>query len=160
MSGDWSRVKDKEFLEAQFSYDVHELLDKLPDPWVVTEGLRTMQRSNDLFINYRLHKGPRAAPGGISPHNYGRAIDVALDGDPIKPGLQALWLTTHPAWQRLVAAIWIHPRLRSGRWYSDWPHIEQLNWKRYVTWRKNYEDNCRYLHSIAGLSKYLPSKFA
>lgn len=156
MAGDFSRIRPAE-LEAEFYYDVRELLDKLPDNWVVTEGYRSMERSNNLFINYRLHKGPRAAPGGLSPHNYGMAIDVALDGDSFKTGLQAIWDITNPAWQRLVAAIWEHPRLRSGKWYSDWPHIERLRWKDYVAWRKNYEDNVRYLRAVDGLAKYLPS---
>jgi len=156
MAVDWRTINRAE-LEPKFCEDVDFLLSGLPDLWVVTEGYRTMRRSNDLFIAYRLQGGPRAAPGGLSPHNYGYAIDVALDGDPIKPGLQAIWDVKNPAWLRLVAAIWKHPRLRSGRWYSDWPHIERLNWKDYVAWRHNYEDNVRYLNSIAGLSKYLPN---
>lgn len=155
MAGDWSRINVVE-LEAIFYKDVKELLNSLPDRWVVTEGYRTMRRSNDLFIKYRLHRGPRAAPGGLSPHNYGYAIDVALDGDEIRPGLQAIWDVRHPAWIRLVSAIWKHPRLRSGKWYSDWPHIERLRWKDYAAWKQNYEDNVRVLHSVAGLSPYLP----
>lgn len=155
MSVDWRSV-DKTSLEPKFLDDVNTLLEKQPDNWVVTEGYRSMARSNMLFVDYRLHKGPRAAPGGLSPHNYGYAIDVALDGDSVKPGLQAIWDVKNPAWLRLVAAIWKHPRLRSGKWYSDWPHIERLRWKDYVAWKQNYEDNVLYLSSIAGLSKFLP----
>lgn len=156
MPGDWSRVSI-DYLDGQFYYDAKELLDKLPDNWVVTESSRTMQRSNKLYINYKLNGGPRAAPGGISAHNYGMAIDVALDGNPIRPGLQAIWDVKNPAWGRLVAAIWKHPRLRSGKWFHDWPHIERYKWKDFVAWRKNYEDNVRKLvHDYPALQKHLP----
>lgn len=140
MSIDVTRIEPSA-LDLKFYGDVYNLLDELPDNWVVTEGYRTMERSNGLYVAYKLHKGPRAAPGGLSPHNYGMAVDVALDGDPVKPGLQAIWITTNPAWQRLIKAIWKHPRLRSGYRYSDWPHIEKLNWKDYVAWRQYAEDN-------------------
>jgi hypothetical protein len=156
MSGDWSRV-DVGLLNAQFYGDVYLLLKELPDPWVVTEGNRVISRSNALFIAYKLHNGVRAAPGGLSPHNYGYAIDVGLDGDVTKPGFQPNWKITNPAWLRLVNAIWKHPRLRSGKWYNDWPHIERLNWKDYTNWRQLYEDNLTYLRGIDGLAKYLPS---
>lgn len=160
MSVDWRSV-DKTQLNSQFAFDVHELLDRQPDSWTVTEGVRTITRSNRLFIEYHLHNGPRAAPGGLSPHNYGYAIDVALDGDPVRPGLQMLWDVKNPAWLRLVAAIWKHPRLRSGRWYSDWPHIERLNWKDYTNWRQFYEDNVTYLVGVnPTLRKYLPAHAA
>lgn len=155
MSVEWRDVDTKE-LNVQFAFDVDELLDNDSSHWVVTEGFRHIERSNKLFIDYRLHKGPRAAPGGISPHNYGMAIDVALDGDALRPGLQMLWDVKNPAWLRLVAAIWKHPRLRSGKWYSDWPHIERLNWKDYTNWRQLYEDNVRYLIGVnPALGKYL-----
>lgn len=151
MAVDWTRV-DTSLLEAKFFADVNLLLDKEPYNWVVTEGSRHISRSNKLFIDYRLHGGPRAAPGGLSPHNYGMAIDVGL----IING-KMNWITTHPAWVSLVASIWKHPRLRSGKWYSDWPHIEKLKWKDYTNWRQLYEDNVTYLRSVDGLSKYLPS---
>lgn len=157
MSGDWSRVNVLE-LDPGFYHDCVILLNEQAAGWVVTEGHRSMSRSNDLFVDYRLHDGPRAAPGGLSPHNYGMAIDVALDGDEIKPGLQALWLTTDKRWLSLITAIWNHPRLRSGKWYSDWPHIEKLHWKDYAAWRQNYENNLTYLRGVAGLSRFLPTK--
>jgi peptidoglycan L-alanyl-D-glutamate endopeptidase CwlK len=144
MSVDFKRIEIGQ-LDLEFYSDTFNLLNDLPDTWIVTEGRRSMQRSNDLYVLYKLSTGPRAAPGGLSPHNYGLAIDVALDGEPEKKGLQLVWNIKHPAWQRLVSAIWKHPRLRSGKWYSDWPHIEKLNWKDYVAWRKNYEDNALYL---------------
>lgn len=155
MSGDWNRI-DTSVLDPQFFKDAHWLLDNSKGLWVVTEGQRPVARSNDLFIEWKLKNGARAAPGGLSPHNYGMAIDVALDGDELKPGLQALWITTDPRWVSLIANIWKHPRLRSGKWYSDWPHIEKLHWKDYTPWRRVYEDNLTYLRGISDLRPFLP----
>jgi hypothetical protein len=154
MAVDWSRINTDE-LEPEFYDDVNGLLVKQKHMWVVTEGFRSQDRSNELFVNYKLNKGVRAAPGGLSPHNYRMAVDVALDGNDIRPGVQAVWDVTHPAWVRLVADIWKHKRLRSGKWYSDWPHIEKLKWKDYVAWRHDYEANVRYLRNIAGMSRFV-----
>jgi peptidoglycan LD-endopeptidase CwlK len=144
MTVDFSRI-DSHDLDLEFYTDVFHLLDKLPDLWVVTEGYRTMERSNILYIDYKLHGGVKAAPGGLSPHNYGLAIDVSLDGDPVKKGVQVVWNIKDKRWLRLANAVWKHPRLRSGKWFDDWPHIEKLKWKDYVAWGKNYEDNIRML---------------
>lgn len=144
MSGDFTKINSND-LDLEFFGDVFDLLNTLPDAWVVVCGQRSMEESNKLYVQYKLHKGVKAAPGGLSAHNYGLAIDVMLDSDTIKPGIQPLWDTDDPAWQRLIAAIWKHPRLHSGKSFADYPHIEKLDWKDYVAWRKNHEDNMRML---------------
>jgi hypothetical protein len=79
-------------------------------------------------------KGPRAAPAGKSAHNYGLAIDVALDGAP-QPGLQMCWSTAHAGWRWLKAATVPHPRLKNGWSFGDWPHVEKYRWTRYKDWQ-------------------------
>jgi len=157
----WRKVS-KNNLDAQFLFDVSELLTQSKYTWYVTEAYRTIERSNRLWDEYkhgvvlrdanntplrdadgnirRGKKGARAAIGGLSAHNYGRAIDVVLDGSD-DPGLQMNWNTKLPGWLWLKQAIWKHPRLHSGWSFGDWPHIEQYKWKDYVPWRKTYEDN-------------------
>lgn len=150
-------------LDAQFLFDVSQLLHESPFSWYVTCGHRTIAESNRLYDEYkngvvlrsdngtplrdangkirRGKRGPKAAIGGLSAHNYGRAIDVALDVDPIKQGLQPGWDTKMAGWLWLKNATIKHPRLKNGWSFHDWPHIEQYRWKDYVSWRKTYEDN-------------------
>lgn len=163
-------------LDAQFLFDVNELLYNSPYSWYVTCGFRSISESNRLWDEYKngvVLKGPtgsilrnpdgsikrgkrgaRAAIGGLSAHNYGRAIDVVLDVDNLKPGLQPSWNTKMAGWLWLKLAVNRHPRLRSGWRYNDWPHIEQLNWRDYVAWRKTYEDN---LIAVSNPSAYVGS---
>jgi hypothetical protein len=157
------RAVNKSNLDSQFCFDVHKLLDESKYTWYVTEGYRSIARSNMLWDEYkhgivlrdasgkilrdengnikRGKKGPRAAIGGLSAHNYGMAIDVVLDGDDVKPGLQMDWNTKAAGWLWLKATIWKHPRLHSGWSFGDWPHIERYRWRDYASWRKTYEDN-------------------
>ena len=101
----WRNI-DKTLLQPDFLKDVEKFLEDSPFAWYVTEGYRSIERSNKLYDEYkngiivgyrtdgtaiRGKKGPKAAPGGKSAHNYGLAIDVALDGDSVKPGLQMDW---------------------------------------------------------------------
>jgi hypothetical protein len=116
-------------LEMQFFLDVDDLLHLLPDVWYVTCGFRSIKESDRLYAIYQ-KGGPKAAPGGLSPHNIGEAVDVVLDGDQQKPGLQMNWNWDHPAWHRLFDAIKAHPRLHSGASFGDGPHIESVKFTR------------------------------
>lgn len=116
-------------LEVQFFQDVDALLFSLPDTWYVTCGFRSVEESDRLYAIYK-QGGPRAAPGGLSPHNIGEAIDVVLDGNMAKAGLQMNWDWNHPAWHRLFDAIKAHPRLHSGQSFGDAPHIESVKFTR------------------------------
>lgn len=131
---DWRRV-DPDLLEPQFRRDVEQLLTDSPHHWVVTSGFRSLADQTALYAAYRAG-GPRAAPPGRSAHNFGLAIDVVLDGDPVKPGLQPDW---HPnpgdGWYWLRDAIRPHPRLRHGSHFNDWPHIERYRWTGHKHWR-------------------------
>lgn len=158
----WGKI-DKAELEPKFLNDVHALLEASPHTYYVTEGYRSIERSNLLYDEYtngriigreangtiiRGSKGPKAAPGGKSAHNYGLAIDVSFDGDPNKPGLQPSWDTKLAGWTWLKMAVFKHPRLHSLWNIGDWPHIERLNWRNYVAWKRTYDDNVFALRSI------------
>lgn len=114
-------------LREPFRADVQRLLHLSPYAWTVTYGYRTLEQQAALFAKYQAG-GPRAAPPGKSPHNFGLAIDVALDGSEA-PGLQPDWDTSHAGWVWLFDAIFDHPRLHSGKSFHDACHIEAVNWK-------------------------------
>lgn len=116
-------------LEMEFFNDVDQLLETDPATWYVTEACRSITRSNKLYAAY-LRGGPRAAPGGLSPHNIGEAIDVVLDGDATKAGLQMNWNAERPEWKNLWNRIKAHPRLHSGVSFGDGPHIESVKFAR------------------------------
>jgi hypothetical protein len=118
-----------EGLEMEFFNDVDELLETDKATWYVTEGFRSIKRSNQLYAIYK-KGGPRAAPGGLSPHNIGEAIDVVLDGDLLKAGLQMNWDANRPEWRTLFDRIKAHPRLHSGTSFNDDPHIESVKFAR------------------------------
>ena len=118
-------------LKPDFLADLHEALDPLPDVWVVTHRFREYSEQMRLWRIYQ-NGGPKAAPPGKSPHEYGLAIDVVLDDNPETESVEPNWKTTDPRWQALFNAIWKHPRLHSGRTFNDADHIEQLGWKNHV----------------------------
>lgn len=127
---------DPTLLEPEFAQDVLKLLRESPYTWLGTEGFRSIERSNKLYAAYQAdpHHAPRAAPGGKSAHNFGLAIDVALDGSPA-PGIQMDWTTAHEGWQWLIEAVGQHPRLHSLYKVGDWPHIEKVNWEKFKDWK-------------------------
>lgn len=120
-------------LEPVFRQDVIELLTMTPVNWYVLYGYRSLAEQAALYDKY-VKGGPKAAPPGLSPHNYGLAVDVVPDGDPDIPGLQPDWNTTSAAWSDLLAAIKAHPRLHSGASFRDTDHVERLGWQRFKTW--------------------------
>lgn len=131
----WRNV-DPGLLEPVFRRDVETLLANSPHHWVVTSGYRSLEEQRELYRKY-LAGGPKAAPAGFSAHNYGLAIDVVLDGDPDKPGLQPNWKPTPgDGWWWLRAAIRPHPRLKHGSSFGDWPHIEAVRWKKKLNWNQ------------------------
>jgi D-alanyl-D-alanine dipeptidase len=122
---------DPDGLHPKFLADVNKLLHASPYSWTVTSGYRSLEAQAVLWDAYKAG-GLRAAPPGKSAHNFGKAVDVALDGDDAKPGLQPDWNTSHEGWKWLFTAIWQHPRLHSGRSFNDADHIEQLGWGKSV----------------------------
>lgn len=100
--------------------------------YVITEGHRTYARSNDLARAYEAG-GPRAAAGGKSNHNFGLAIDVVLDVDVDKPGVQ---LSKNPWGSGDYVVLTEEAKklgLKCGADYKDWPHIE---WPGFITARE------------------------
>ena len=115
-------------LQPGFLRDVQRLLHASPFSWTVLSGFRSIEAQRVLWEKFKAG-GPRAAPPGKSAHNFGQAVDVVLDGDDDKPGLQPDWNTSHEGWRWLFEAIAAHPRLHSGRSFNDASHIEKLGWK-------------------------------
>lgn len=115
-------------LESRFYADVETLLDSSAYTWYVTFACRSFAEQAALYQKH-LEGGPLAAPPGQSAHNYGLAIDVCLDRDVRKPGLQMDWNTAHDGWKWLFDAVKKHPRLKSGVSFGDAPHIQSLLWK-------------------------------
>ena len=138
-------------LELEFYTDVNKLLESSPFDWYVTEGFRSKERSDILYAAY-LKGGPRAAPGGKSPHNIGEAIDVVHDGNSATPGCQMDWNTSDAAWKWLFDAIKQHPRLHSGLSFSDAPHIESVKFAR----DKKRDSSGSYYLPITNLKYVLP----
>lgn len=139
-------------LELQFFLDVDDLLARSPFTWYVLCGFRSKEESDRLYKIYQ-DGGPRAAPGGKSPHNIGEAIDVVPDGDMNKAGLQMDWNESHPAWQWLFGEVQKHPRLHSGRSFNDSDHIESYKFTRFKMVGKDGSyyipvQNLHYLTSI------------
>lgn len=115
-------------LESQFYGDIEKLLDESPHTWYVTFAVRSLKEQAILYEKH-LKGGPLAAPPGQSAHNFGLAVDVCLDRDVNKRGLQMDWNTAHDGWKWLFDAVKKHPRLKSGVSFGDAPHIESLKWK-------------------------------
>lgn len=123
----WGKV-DPNLLDPIFWRDVAEFLASSSYTWEVRYGFRSLEEQDALYRKYQAG-GPRAAPPGRSAHNFGLAVDVVLDGDPQKPGIQPDWVTTHSGWLWLKAKSIPHPTLRTGWKYADYGHIEAVNWQ-------------------------------
>lgn len=113
------------------------------------EGFRTFDRQADLYAmgrsktstNRCVHQGQARefgscpihplgatvtnAPAGMSWHQYGLAVDIVFDSDPVKPSLQASWDNKF-AWDKLGAL-----GMRMGlEWAGSWrsfreaPHFQ------------------------------------
>jgi hypothetical protein len=119
-------------LDPQFKEDLLNLLSNLPDTWWIISGFRSNTEQRKLYNIYLATNKNKAAPPGKSAHNYGLAVDVVLDGDPEKKGLQAIWNVRLLPWLRLFAAIKKHPRLKSGISFGDGSHIERYKWKKHI----------------------------
>lgn len=118
---------DPALLDPVFRDDVQAFLDRSPHAWFVLSGYRSMEEQRVLWEKYQ-QGGPKAAPPGRSAHNFGLAVDVVLDVDAEKPGLQPSWDRHLPGWLWLKAASIPHPRLRGGWRFGDWPHLQSTRW--------------------------------
>jgi hypothetical protein len=130
---EWRKI-DPMQLEPVFRQDIIALLTPSQWTWYILHGYRSLEEQGKLWAIYQ-NGGPKAAPAGKSPHNYGLAIDLVPDADPIAGGLQPQWNTTAEAWSWLFAALKAHPRLHSGLSFQDADHVERLGWQRFIHWR-------------------------
>jgi hypothetical protein len=126
----WGKI-DPELLEPQFRKDIEDLLAPSQWTWYILYGRRTREQQQALYDKY-LAGGPKAAPPGMSPHEYGLAVDIVPDNDPEKSGLQPQWNISNPAWEWLFEMVHRHPRLHSGKSFNDADHIERFHWKEHV----------------------------
>lgn len=117
---------DASELQPEFRGAVEDTLSPLPDLWLVTQGFRSSEEQAALYAAYKAG-GPKAAPPGSSPHEYGLAVDVALEVNG-----RASWDLSNPAWARLFAAIDASALLHSGRFFRDADHIERVSWRRHL----------------------------
>ncbi len=119
-----------EMIQPKFLADVQAVLATDLARWLITHGYRSWAEQ-DALHKIHLAGGPRAAPAGSSAHNYGLAIDVALDRDPKTTAWEMDWDARKADWQRLFAALKKHPRLQSGIHFADGAHIQRYRWTRY-----------------------------
>lgn len=124
---------DRGKLNEDFGNEVDFLLSKSPFSWFVTQGWRSSLEQAELHAAY-LQGGPVAAAPGKSAHEFGMAVDVALDLDPVAHGLQPDWNIKHPGWAWLFSALKNNAFLESGAYFPtfDGDHIQRRNWKSFV----------------------------
>lgn len=96
--------------------------------YFATYGLRTFEEQAQLRANYLAGKGGKAAPAGLSAHQYGIAFDFCRDADgDASNGLQPSWRGPEYALlgseARAAGLIW-------GQSFGDAPHIQ---WPGYVS---------------------------
>lgn len=125
----WRKI-DGGLLVPEFRADVEDVFGNDPDDWYVTWGYRSKAEQQALYDIF-LAGGPKAAPPGLSPHEFRLAIDFVRDGDNITPRLQPDYVETHPSWIRMRAAVDAHPRLHGGWWFGDGDHVERTKWKEH-----------------------------
>jgi hypothetical protein len=129
------RAADPALLNQTFRLAVEALLHQSPYLWVIDRGYASLDAQNVLYQRYvafREGRGPfagKAAPPGRSAHNFGLAVDVILDTDVIRPGVQPSWNTDLPAWRWLRTACQTNRVVENGWWFGDWPHLQRRDWK-------------------------------
>ena len=111
-------------------------------------GFRPWDEQARLWAKFQAG-GPRAAPAGLSAHNYGLAVDLAPDGDPNKAGLQPDWsdakYTILGEEAQKAGLVW-------GASFNDKPHVQ---WPGFVSgvelgalktvWTKNWAGDKNWL---------------
>lgn len=91
-------------------------------PYKCYSGFRSTDAQRILHEAY-IAGGPRAAPAGLSAHNYGLAIDCAL----LLPTGKLSW--AEKDYEMLLKILPKHGLL-SGKAFKDLPHVQ---WPGYVT---------------------------
>ena len=94
--------------------------------YVATFGFRSVEEQAELRRLFLAGKGGKAAPGGLSAHNYGIAFDFVRDGD-ARVGVQPDWRL--PAYKVLGEEA-VKAGLIWGGSFGDAPHVQ---WPGYVS---------------------------
>ena len=89
--------------------------------YMPTHGFRSWPQQHQLRQAYLSGKGGKAAPAGLSAHNYGLAWDVAADSDPGRTGLQPSWQAKH---YKILGEETKREGLVWGGSFNDSPHIQ------------------------------------
>jgi peptidoglycan L-alanyl-D-glutamate endopeptidase CwlK len=95
----------------------------------IFEGIRSFDRQAELYAQGRTTPGSKVtnAMPGFSWHQYGLAVDIVFDSDPVKPGLQATWDPKLP-WARLgkMGTQAFHLEW-AGNWigFPEMPHFQK-----------------------------------
>lgn len=89
--------------------------------WRVVQALRTFDQQDKLYKAYRKEpaRAAKAAPAGLSYHNYGLAIDILPMSDDYKEILQIML----SSWD-IVGQLADKHGLIWGRSFGDKPHLE------------------------------------
>lgn len=124
----WERV-DKHQIDQRLVLELERSVGRMACWWWVLSGYRSLEEQRILYRKY-LAGGPKAAPPGKSAHNFRWAVDLVLDTDPNRPGLQPSWNVKLYWWLLLKKVVNANPYLRHGSDFGDWPHVEWRNWKR------------------------------
>lgn len=132
----WGQYRDD--LQSAFADAVDACLGPLMAQWVVTSGYRSLDAQAVLYAKGRDSDGNvidqnavlTYAKPGSSAHDYGLAVDVALQRGNGQGGLS--WDYSLPEYAILWAAVEASSTLHSGHDFpvgeTDNPHIERLNW--------------------------------
>lgn len=131
MKVEWKRV-DTSLLYKPFLWQVSQLLD---EAWGLGLSFWPISGFRDYVEQSALYAQGRTAPGvrvtdaqpGESPHNFGLAVDVCLDADALRAGLQPNYQAEK--YEPLRALALKHGLVWGGRW-GDGPHLQLFG---YVT---------------------------
>ncbi len=97
--------------------------------YVVTEAYRSYERSAALKRAYDLG-GPRASGPGKSNHNFGLGVDLVLDIDAVKPGVQLGPKSWSEGDYKTAVDEATKLGLKCGAAYHDFPHFE---WPTFIS---------------------------
>lgn len=89
--------------------------------WRVVQAFRTFEEQDKLYKAYKAapSRAAKAAPAGLSYHNYGLAVDVL----PMSDDFKAIEQISKDSWET-VGIVASHHGLVWGMSFGDRPHVE------------------------------------
>jgi len=123
---------------------IHQLVDMLSFPIIVTQGLRTWPQQHSLYMQGRSLPGPKVtdADAGYSMHNFGLAVDVAPTD-----GFKIDWDGKDSKWAEILAKAPSCGLAEGAKWrtFPDEPHLYP------VECPADPDDNMRDIMASSGL---------